>query len=194
VVPKVDRLGRDTIDISETANLVHTLGVRLLFLDINVDTRSAMGRAFMQIAAVFAELERNRIRERILEALATKRGKGQLTGTLPYGWDAEPTGETTPKGVPIRRLVPNLTEQRWILHMHAMRAAGGSYYAIAQKLNELGCPTKRAGEVLTLRGKNKTTAPGIVRSGWRSGNVQKVLTNQTVQSWLASQAAQAAAA
>src|SRR5580698_1481927 len=55
IVPKVDRLGRDVIDINQTVRSLEQLGVRILFLDINVDTRTAMGRAFMQIAAVFAE-------------------------------------------------------------------------------------------------------------------------------------------
>lgn len=65
IVPKVDRLARDTVDVSNTARLFEQMGVRLILLDINVDTRSPMGRAFMQIAAVFAELELARIRERI---------------------------------------------------------------------------------------------------------------------------------
>ena len=55
IVTKVDRLGRDTVDVSQTVTLFETLGARVVFLDINVDTRTAMGRAFMQIAAVFAE-------------------------------------------------------------------------------------------------------------------------------------------
>ena len=54
IVTKVDRLGRDTVDVSQTVTLFETLGARVVFLDINVDTRTAMGRAFMQIAAVFA--------------------------------------------------------------------------------------------------------------------------------------------
>ena len=76
IVPKVDRLGRDSIDVNQTVRLFDELGVRIIFLDINVDTRTAMGRAFMQIAAVFAELEVATIRERIKTALDTKRSHG----------------------------------------------------------------------------------------------------------------------
>jgi DNA invertase Pin-like site-specific DNA recombinase len=92
IVPKVDRLGRDVIDINQTVRRFEQLGVRILFLDINVDTRTPMGRAFMQIAAVFAELELARIRERIQSALDQKRANGLLTGTVPFGWDAVETG------------------------------------------------------------------------------------------------------
>ena len=92
VVTKVDRLGRDTVDVSQTVSLFESLGARIVFLDINVDTRTAMGRAFMQIAAVFAELERARIRERIQTALDLKRSQNLVIGTVPYGWDARDTG------------------------------------------------------------------------------------------------------
>ena len=92
IVTKVDRLGRDTVDVSQTVSLFESMGARIVFLDINVDTRTAMGRAFMQIAAVFAELERARIRERIQTTLDLKRSQNLVIGTVPYGWDARPTG------------------------------------------------------------------------------------------------------
>ena len=44
IVPKVDRLGRDVIDINQTVRLFEQMGARILFLDINVDTRTPMGR------------------------------------------------------------------------------------------------------------------------------------------------------
>ena len=100
IVTKVDRLGRDTVDVSQTVTLFESLGARIVFLDINVDTRTAMGRAFMQIAAVFAELERARIRERIQTALDLKRSQNLVTGTVPYGWDARDTGARNKAGKP----------------------------------------------------------------------------------------------
>ena len=41
IVTKVDRLGRDTVDVSQTVTLFESLGARIVFLDINVDTRTA---------------------------------------------------------------------------------------------------------------------------------------------------------
>jgi hypothetical protein len=40
----VDRLGRDTVDVSQTVTLFESLGARIVFLDINVDTRTANRR------------------------------------------------------------------------------------------------------------------------------------------------------
>jgi putative DNA-invertase from lambdoid prophage Rac len=192
IVPKVDRLGRDVIDINQTVRRFEQLGVRILFLDINVDTRTAMGRAFMQIAAVFAELELARIRERIQSALDQKRANGLLTGTVPFGWNAIETGDVTAKGVRVRRLVDNLEEQKWILRMtHWRHQRGWSYGRIATELNRNDVPSKRAGEVLNLRGSTGGRPPGlrIARGRWQAGNVAKILSphNRTVQAWLARQ-------
>jgi len=190
IVNKVDRLGRDSVDVNQTVRLLDSLGARVVFLDINVDTRTPMGRAFMQIAAVFAELEVARIRERIQAALDEKRGQGLLTGTVPYGFNAVATGAVTAKGVKIRRLVDNPEEQKWILHMARLRSAGWGYHRIANELNRLGVPTKRgAGEIMKLRTAPSTLNPQpstlrFTTGKWQCGNVQGVLTNATVQAWL----------
>ncbi len=186
IVTKVDRLGRDTVDVSQTVSLLENMGARIVFLDINVDTRTAMGRAFMQIAAVFAELERARIRERIQTALDLKRSQNLVTGTVPYGWDARDTGARNKAGKPIRELVPNEAEQAIILEMARKKIAGVSLCQIAKDLNRRGIPTKRRGEKLNIghvKGQCQIKAAfGI----WTAGIVLKVLTNKSVQAFLSS--------
>ncbi len=186
IVTKVDRLGRDTVDVSQTVSLLENMGARIVFLDINVDTRTAMGRAFMQIAAVFAELERARIRERIQTALDLKRSQNLVTGTVPYGWDARDTGARNKAGKPIRELVPNEAEQAIILEMARKKIAGVSLCQIAKDLNRRGIPTKRRGEKLNIghvKGQCQIKAAfGI----WTAGIVLKVLTNKSVHAFLAS--------
>jgi DNA invertase Pin-like site-specific DNA recombinase len=169
IIPKVDRMGRDVIDVDTTVQMLEKLGARMVFLDINVDTRTPMGRAFMQIAAVFAQLERARIRERIQSVMDSKREKGILTGTVPYGWDAVETGnERTKQGgtvVKERRLVDNLEEQQWLRHMIQLWRLGVSYNKIAADLNGRGVKTKHG-------------------SQWQFGGVKKVLHSRTVTEWI----------
>ena len=196
IVPKVDRLGRDSVDVNQTSRLFDEMDIRIIFLDINVDTRTAMGRAFMQIAAVFAELEVATIRERIKTAMETKRSHGQLTGTVTFGWDAEPTGEKTPQGKPIRRLVDNLEEQKWLLHMIARRKEGWTDWQIARELNQLGVKTKRAGQTLTVVCDPDTPGARPDKRGhgwvidkpasgqWQAGQIATLLASTTVQAWL----------
>ena len=185
IITKVDRLGRDTVDVSQTVTLFESLGARIVFLDINVDTRTAMGRAFMQIAAVFAELERARIRERIQTTLDLKRSQNLVIGSVPYGWDARDTGAVNKAGKPIRELVANPEEQKWILHMARARARGASWTSIATDLNRQGVPTKRRGEKLNLRQIGGGLAIKRALGLWNPGTITGVLTNKTVQAWLA---------
>lgn len=180
IFPKVDRLGRSAIDIELSVQLLEQLGARMMFLDINVDTRTPQGRAFMQMAAIFAQLERATIRERIQTALDQKRDQQQCTGTVPYGWDAVETGEVTAKGVKIRRLEPNALEQKWILQIYNWRSAGLAFGRIARELNRLAVPTKTgAGNIVNYKGNQRFT-----NGKWSAGKVHKLLNSKTVQDWL----------
>ena len=185
IVTKVDRLGRDTVDVSQTVTLFESLGARIVFLDINVDTRTAMGRAFMQIAAVFAELERARIRERIQTTLDLKRSQNLVIGTVPYGWDDRPAGTHNKAGKPIRELVPNEAEQAIILDMARQKIAGISLTRIAQDLNRRGIATKRRGERLNIGNVKGQCQVKPAFGIWSAGIVLKCLTNKTVQAFLA---------
>lgn len=171
IVPKVDRLGRDVVDINQTVRRFEQMGIRVLFLDINVDTRTAMGRAFMQIAAVFAELELARIRERIQATIDHKFDRRQVCGETPFGWTTRETGEITPKGVRIRELVDNPEEQRWILHMAGLCQRGATGHAIARDLKSRSVPTKKGGL-------------------WTATRIEKLLGSKTVRAWLATQSPQ----
>lgn len=50
------------------------------------DTTSATGRAFLGMLGVFAQLERDTIAERTVDALNHKRGKREWMGRPPYGF------------------------------------------------------------------------------------------------------------
>jgi DNA invertase Pin-like site-specific DNA recombinase len=197
IVPKVDRLGRDAIDVNQTVRLFDQMGVRLIFLDINDDTRTAIGRAFLQIAAIFAELEVATIRERIKTALDQKRSADQLTGTVTFGWDAVDSGQTNAAGKTIFNLRDHPEEQKWIRHMAARRAEGWNDHAIARELNRLGVKTKRAGQTIKVPCDPDTPGAFLFHdrwviekpaSGkWQAQQVGKLLASRTVQDWLASQ-------
>lgn len=66
VVYKIDRIARSLKGLIEIVEALHTKKVDLVSLDSGdkVDTTSPMGKAFFQIAGVFAELERGMINTR----------------------------------------------------------------------------------------------------------------------------------
>lgn len=184
VTTKQDRLGRDTLDIIKTVRRLWKMNVVPHFAaEGGAMPKTPNNELMIEIKASVAQHERNQIRERITTVLNHKRSLGHLTGTVPYGWDAVPNGETSSKGKPVREIIDNHEEQRWILKMAEWRTAGWSYYRIAKALNDLNVPTKQG-----------STSPTVAdRKVWQCGNVAKVLNNRTVRDWLSEQERMAAA-
>ncbi|MBA1231890.1 recombinase family protein [Pseudomonas viridiflava] len=81
VVLKLDRLGRDSIDVQATIDKLMALGIRVISLDLPAsDLTSIEGRFIMQVMAALAEMERGRIRERTSEGLARAKAAGVKLG------------------------------------------------------------------------------------------------------------------
>lgn len=84
IVLKLDRLGRDAIDIQQTVQLLSDMGVKLVCLDLSVaDLSSSEGKLMLQMFGAFAEFERNRIRERTAQGLERARAEGKKLGRPP---------------------------------------------------------------------------------------------------------------
>ncbi|AYV22497.1 recombinase family protein [Vibrio mediterranei] len=81
VVLKLDRLGRDNIDVQKTINLLSEKGIKVVCLDLPVaDLSSAEGKLMLQMFSAFAEFERNRIRERTKEGIERAKAQGKKLG------------------------------------------------------------------------------------------------------------------
>ncbi len=80
VVWKLDRLGRSAIDLDKIVKDLASRGITITFLTDQIDTTTAIGRFFFQICASFAELERERIRERTHAGLKAARARGRKGG------------------------------------------------------------------------------------------------------------------
>lgn len=127
----ISRLARNTRDL---LNLVHRLDeaeCSLRLYQHDIDTKTAAGRLFIQMAAVFAEFERSQISERIRSALRNRRARGQKLGRPP----------TPPETI------------RQILKLHK---AGHSYAAIAIRAN---VSKGTVHNLLVARSKRQTADP-----------------------------------
>lgn len=184
VVTFQDRLGRNALDQIGTILEIWAAGVTPHFVcEGGACPRTPDNELKFNLKAVIAQDELNRIRGRIRVGLDRKKSRGELCGTVPYGFDAAETGATTGKGVRIRTLTDNFDEQRWLLHMHQRRAEGWGYHRIAKELNALGVPTKRRGELLTRQGGDEGEQ-AICPGRWQCGNVSNVLHSKTTLAWL----------
>lgn len=83
VVWKLDRLGRSLAHLISIANELAELGVDLVSITQNLDTSTPFGKAIFYMTGLFAELERDLIRERTLAGLAAARARGRHGGRKP---------------------------------------------------------------------------------------------------------------
>jgi putative DNA-invertase from lambdoid prophage Rac len=193
IVPTIDRLGRNALDVQNTIERIHQLGGTVHILDLggsNFNTRQPVSGLIIAVLAWAAQMELVRIRERVSSGLARKRDHAELCGSVSYGWNAVPTGEIrTNKGgkeIHIKTVVDNPDEQKWILHMKLLRDTGAVWNAIARDLNARKVPTKRSGETLSLRSTLNSQPSTRRTSGvWQGAQVKKILSSKTVTAWLA---------
>lgn len=100
---KLDRLSRSVRDFVIMADELQERGVKLKSLSEHLDPDTTMGRAMMQIAAIFAEMERNNIRERSREGVKAAQARGVKFGRRP---------KLTPKQIAHARKLINSGEDR----------------------------------------------------------------------------------
>lgn len=139
VALKLDRLFRDAANCLEATKIWDNDGVVLHLVEMGgqaMNTKSAMGRMFLTMAAAFAECERNLIGERTKTAMMhLKRTQPEKhLGRAPFGF-AMVAGE----------LVPVEREQEVIRTMQAMKGRGLRQQQIADQLNDSGIAGQRGG-------------------------------------------------
>lgn len=90
VITKVDRITRRIKDLLDLLELFEQYKVSFKTLTQPIDTSSAMGRGFLNLLGVFAEMEREMTSERVSESMKvlTKKGKW-LGGVLSYGYTSK---------------------------------------------------------------------------------------------------------
>lgn len=95
VVYKIDRIARSLKGLIEIIELLNSKKVDLVSLDSGdkVDTTSPMGKAFFQIAGVFAELERGMINARTKAGIEKAKADGVKFGRVPGSKDKSTAGK-----------------------------------------------------------------------------------------------------
>ena len=81
VVTKLDRIGRDSIDVQQTVSRFEEAGMRLVVLQLgNLDLTSSAGSLMVKVLAAVADFERDLIIERTQAGQARARAAGTHMG------------------------------------------------------------------------------------------------------------------
>lgn len=130
VVYKLDRLSRSQLDTLYLIEKV-LLGNNTDFVSMNenFDTSTPFGRAMIGILAVFAQLEREQIKERMMMGKEARAKEGKFHGSknIPIGYDYI-------DGL----LTPNQFEKIQVVQAYELAAAGLAPTQIAKKLTAAG--------------------------------------------------------
>lgn len=140
VVARLDRLGRNALDVQETLAVLLDAKVRIVSLGDGVDSESGMGAAILKllttILATFAEMEKELIRMRLLDGRRRADRENRVYASEPrYGRRVADDGRT---------LVPDPREAAVVEKVRILRAEGKSYRAICKALHEAGLRPRRA--------------------------------------------------
>jgi putative DNA-invertase from lambdoid prophage Rac len=81
VVSKMDRLGRDAIDVLQTVKLLQERGVHVIVHQLgNTDLASPAGKLLLAMLSALAEMERDLLVERTQAGLARAKAEGKKLG------------------------------------------------------------------------------------------------------------------
>jgi site-specific DNA recombinase len=148
IVAKLDRFARTLVGALSTLEEFERHGAVLVSVTENLDLSTPMGKAFLRILLVFAELERDRISENWGTATNNAIARGvHVAKFTPIGYD---------KG-PDKRLVPN-ADAPAIREAFLMRAAHQTRTEIARKLDQIA-PRPKGGR-------------------WTTSNVERIIKNR----------------
>lgn len=97
IVYRLDRISRNVADFSSIIQRLTKWGVAFISVNEKFDTSTPMGEAMMYIAAVFAQLERQTIAERVRDNMLMLSETGRwLGGRVAYGYESRrSTGNKT---------------------------------------------------------------------------------------------------
>ena len=132
VVYKLDRLSRSQLDTLYLIEKVFlTNNTDFVSMNENFDTSTPFGRAMIGILAVFAQLEREQIKERMAMGREARAKEGKYGGSwnVPIGYDYIPEKDA---------LVINEYERMQVLQLFDMLLQGMPYSQMARKMKEAG--------------------------------------------------------
>ena len=126
IVAKLDRFARTLVGALSTLEEFERHGAVLVCVADNIDLSTPMGKAFLRILLVFAELERDRISESWKTATSNAVARGiHIAKFTPIGYERSPD----------KRLVPDAKAPA-IREAFVMRAAQKSLTEIARRLDQ----------------------------------------------------------
>ncbi len=87
IVYRLDRISRSVLDFAGLINEFQRYGVEFVSITERFDTSTPIGKAMLMIVMIFAQLERETIQQRVIDAYKSRSRKGfYMGGRVPYAF------------------------------------------------------------------------------------------------------------
>lgn len=166
---KMDRLSRSVIDFEYFFNDIKIYNCEVQFIEGNIDTTGAAGMLFARILEVFAQFERELIKERTLVGVESAVNKGHFGGKPPLGYKTKLDDE----GKKLKEWIINEDEAKIVREIFELCASGKTYFQISNILKE-----KYPKVISSIRKDKKTNEDKITYRSWTDSSISCILNNK----------------
>ena len=92
IVYRLDRISRSVLDFANLIEVFQRNRVDFVSTMEKFDTRTPIGKAMLMIVMIFAQLERETIQQRVIDAYSSRSKRGfYMGGRVPFGFELKET-------------------------------------------------------------------------------------------------------
>ena len=166
IVYRLDRISRSVLDFASVIDVFQKHSVDFVSTMEKFDTGTPIGKAMLMIVMIFAQLERETIQQRVIDAYSSRSKRGfYMGGKVPYGFQLK---ETVIDGIRTKMYEPIPEEAEIVQTMFRMYAEPQTSFGdIVRYLDEQQVK-KRDGEPFSRsRIRDVVVNPVYVRADYR---------------------------
>ncbi len=166
---KMDRISRSIVDFETFFNEIKKYNCGIEFLCEKIDTNGAAGMMFARILGIFAQFERELIKERTLVGVESAVNKGHFGGKPPLGYKTKLDDE----GKKLKEWIIDEDEAKIVREIFELCASGKTYFQISNILKE-----KYPNVISSIRKDKKTNEEKITYRSWTDSSISCILNNK----------------
>ena len=167
---KMDRISRSIVDFETFFNEIKKYNCGIEFLCEKIDTNGAAGMMFARILGIFAQFERELIKERTLVGVESAVNKGHFGGKPPLGYKTKLDDE----GKKLKEWIINEDEAKIVREIFELCASGKTYFQISNILKE-----KYPKVISSIRKDKETNEEKITYRSWTDSSISCILNNKS---------------
>lgn len=168
---KMDRLSRSIVDFEEFFNEIKKYDCGIEFLCEKIDTSGAAGMMFARILGIFAQFERELIKERTLVGVESAVSKGHFGGKPPLGYKHKLDASGKQK---LKKWEIDKDEAKIVREIFELCRNGNTYLQISKIL------CKKYPKVISSTSFDKKTGEKkYTYRKWTDASISRILNNKT---------------